>query len=70
MFLEASLIATFAQQALGRPSPNWLGHFAAPEPIRRTGLWNTQHLESIPICQERLTRFGELVDDTLEGQPR
>ena len=67
---EAGLIALLAQHPIGHPSRGWLGRYAAAEGIRRSGLWNTQHLESTPFSEEQLARFEELVDSTIKGQPR
>jgi len=63
--LERGLIALFAQYPLGQPSPNWLGRFAASEKIRRTGLWNTQHIDAEPLTGEEFRRLEQLVKAAL-----
>jgi len=59
--LERGLIALFAQYPLGQPSPNWLGRFAASEEIRRSGLWNTQHIDAEPLTIEEFQRLKQPV---------
>jgi hypothetical protein len=62
--LERGLIALLAQRPIAAPSPTWLGHHAAAEPIRRSGLWNTQHVDAQPLTAEQLARFELLVDNS------
>ncbi|MHB9109490.1 MAG: hypothetical protein ACYDCO_20750 [Armatimonadota bacterium] len=52
--LEAGLIALLAQAPLGMPSRNWLGQYAAAPEIVRTGLWNTRHVDDIPLTTAQL----------------
>jgi hypothetical protein len=65
MLLESGLIALLAQHPLGQPSEDWLGHHAASEEIRRTGLWNTQRVDAVPLTDEEVQRFERLVQAAL-----
>ena len=47
--LESRLIGTVARCSLCRPSDNWLGLSSPKEKIRKSGLWQVQHLGSSPI---------------------
>ena len=47
--LEATLIATVAQCPACGPSRNWLGLFSPKPTIRRSGLWQIQHLSATPL---------------------
>jgi hypothetical protein len=62
--LERGLIGLLAQAPIAAPSASWLGHYAAAEPIRRSGLWNTQHVDAQPITAEQLARFERLVENS------
>lgn len=59
--IEKGLIALIAQYPLGQPSTNWLGKFSASAEIRRSGLWNTQHIEAEPLTSEEFRRIEQLV---------
>jgi len=59
--LEARLIATLAACSICKPSPHWLGLNAYADTVRRTGLWNSQHTDGLPMVQADLSRFSELV---------
>lgn len=65
--LEAGLIALLAQYSLAVPSQEWLGQYAAAPEIRRTGLWNTQHVNDAPLTDAQLSRVDELITLTLQG---
>lgn len=65
--LERGIIALLAQHPLSPPSPDWLGKYAANEKIRRSGLWNTQHIEAKCLSFEQFHRVEELVAITLKG---
>ncbi len=60
MDLERSLIGLFVRTPLGPPSEDWLGHHAAPDKIRRSGLWNTQHIEAEPLNPSGLIRLEQI----------
>ena len=55
--LERGLIALIAQHPLAAPSPSWLGRFATSPNIRRTGLWNVQHCDSLSLTTDELEAF-------------
>lgn len=65
--LERGIIALLAQHPLSPPSPDWLGKYAVNEKIRRSGLWNTQHIEAKCLGFEQFYRLEELVAITLKG---
>jgi len=50
--LESSLIGTLAHCKLCRPSNTWLGSHSPKEEIRKSGLWQVQHLKSQPINEK------------------
>jgi hypothetical protein len=47
--VERVMIGLLAQHPLAAPSANWLGHHALHPVIRRTGLWNTQEVDAVPM---------------------
>ena len=59
--LESGLIAILSQFPPGQPSDNWLGKYAASPDIVRSGLWNTQHINSTPLSMIQLERLQKLV---------
>jgi hypothetical protein len=60
--LEEELIATMANCDNCKPSENWLGNFAADELVRKSGLWNHQHVTSKNYASEKT--IGRLEDLT------
>jgi len=44
--LEEKLIASLAACPQCRPSKSWLGQYAWSEKIRKSGLWNSNHVDS------------------------
>lgn len=56
LLLEKALIAQLAKFPLGSPSEN--------EKIRRSGLWNSQHIDAEPMTQKEFSRFKELVESS------
>jgi hypothetical protein len=40
-----ALLSNFGRTPVDDPSPNWLGHFSDRERVRRSGLWNQNHVE-------------------------
>lgn len=61
--LEEQLIATMAKCEKCRPSKNWLGNFAADELVRKSGLWNHQHVTSKSYASEKtIERLKDLAD--------
>lgn len=62
--LEEGLISLIANAPLGSQSGGWLGNYSASEIIRRTGLWNTQKVEGVPLTRKQLERIHELCENT------
>ena len=60
--LEEGLIALFASDMEETPSSCWLGHYAANQRIRQSGLWNSEHVDGKPLTVKQLQQFKELVD--------
>jgi hypothetical protein len=40
-----ALLSNFDRKALDPPSRNWLGHFCDRERVRKSGLWNQNHVD-------------------------
>jgi len=59
--LERGIIALLAQHPIAPPSDTWLGRHAAPAEIRRTGLWNTQHINADPLTTKQWVRLESLI---------
>jgi hypothetical protein len=53
-----ALLSNFHRPALDPPSGRWLGHHAAAEKVRRSGLWNVNHVtdEHDPVYLQLLGR--------------
>jgi hypothetical protein len=65
--LEERLIATLAKCPGCEPSMEWLGHYAASEEIRQSGLWNVQHVYSNKrMTQQYLSKLRELAHQELK----
>ena len=61
--LERGLIAQLAQHPISRLAvETWLGQYAAAKEIRKSGLWNTQHVHSEPLTQGEGLRLRELIE--------
>jgi len=61
--LEEELIATIAKCDKCKPSENWLGNFAADELVRKSGLWNHQHVTSKNYASEKtIERLEDLAN--------
>lgn len=58
---EKLLIATIAACKVCQPSPQWLGRFAYSEDVRRTGLWNSDHVSGPTLKAAGLRCFSDLV---------
>jgi len=59
--LEALLVATLDACHVCQPSPHWLGLYAYPETVRRSGLWNSQFVGGPSISGSDFARVDELV---------
>ncbi|MHC1599265.1 MAG: peroxide stress protein YaaA [Candidatus Methanospirareceae archaeon] len=52
-------MATVAKCAKCKPSENWLGNYAADELVRKSGLWNHQHVTSKNVVtEEAIERYN------------
>ncbi len=40
-----ALLSNFGRSPIDPPSANWLGHYCPREKIRRSGLWNSNHVD-------------------------
>jgi hypothetical protein len=40
-----ALLSNFERSPLDPPSPGWLGHYCNRERVRKSGLWNSDHVE-------------------------
>jgi len=64
-FFEKRLIATISACPICSPSMDWLGNYAWSEKVKKSGLWNSNHVFSSEVFTEKqLTRFEELVKRT------
>ena len=43
-----SLLSNLDREPVDPPSPGWLGHYADREAVRRSGLWNVDHVAAAP----------------------
>jgi hypothetical protein len=64
-FIERNSIALLscATGSLDTPSSSWLGHHAASSNVRRSGLWNSNHVDE-PYHPEFLQLLASLAADT------
>jgi len=63
--LEEKLIASLAACPQCEPSEDWLGRFAWNEKVRRSGLWNSDHVDSENKMNSKdLERLNQLVKQT------
>lgn len=40
-----AFLSNYGREAIDPPSPGWLGRHAASEEVRRSGLWNVNHVD-------------------------
>jgi hypothetical protein len=40
-----SLLSNFGKEPLDPPSPHWFGHHCPRDKVRRSGLWNNNHVD-------------------------
>lgn len=64
--IERGLISLFAQYPIGGPSQNWLGLYAADEKVRKSCIWNSQHINSDPLNIEEFHLLEDFIKNTLE----
>lgn len=55
-----ALLSNFTTPAPDQPSPNWLGHHSGRERVRRSGLWNNNHVDET-YDPDFLNLFEDLV---------
>jgi hypothetical protein len=65
--LEARLIATVASCGTCRPSLAWLGLAAYPPEVRKTGLWNTQHVHGPTLTDTDLDQLARAAGAVTSG---
>ena len=59
-----ALLSNFERPPIDAPSPTWLGRDAASEAIRRSGLWNVNHVHDQPhgavldVLRRYISRMG------------
>ena len=58
-----ALLSSWGNDAIDPPSREWLGHSSARGRVRRSGLWNNNHVDEI-YSAEFLDRLGELIENT------
>jgi hypothetical protein len=59
--LESRLIGTISNCHLCKPSETWFGNYSPLEKIRKSGLWQVQHLYSKPITSKDKAFIHRLV---------
>jgi hypothetical protein len=57
-----AVLSNYGKPPLDPPSPCWLGHHSDRERVRRSGLWNQNHVDESYEARF-LDRFDELVSD-------
>jgi hypothetical protein len=62
---EEKIIATISACPVCKPSEKWLGNFAWSEKVRRSGLWNSNFVDSFKrLTEEDLMRLKQLAFKT------
>src|SRR2546423_10313456 len=56
------LLSNFEKEPLDPPSGGWLGHYCNRELVRKSGLWNQNHVDKT-YDQAFLGRFDRLVSE-------
>jgi hypothetical protein len=62
--MEQGLIASLAACPSCRASPTWLGRHAYSQNVQRSGLWNCEFLDAMPLTHSELTRFENLAQQS------
>ncbi len=59
-----ALLSNFRKESIDPPSPAWLGLHSARERVRRSGLWNNNHVDEVyePSFLEVLARAARETD--------
>jgi hypothetical protein len=58
--LERRLIGSLANYSQCTPSENWLGRYSPKPKIRKSGLWQVQHLKSSPITSQDMEKIKKI----------
>jgi hypothetical protein len=61
-----ALLSNYCGPALDPPSATWLGRYSDRERVRRSGLWNSNHVDG-HYAPEFLEALRQLVDATRQG---
>ena len=64
--LESRLIGTVSRCPLCKPTNNWLGDFSPKVKIRKSGLWQIQHLNSRAITEDEKGIIKDAIAKTRE----
>jgi hypothetical protein len=61
-----ALLSNYGKPALDAPSPSWLGHYCDRERVRRSGLWNSNHVDETcdPAFLDRLAQLVAEMEPT------
>ena len=62
--IESSIIGTVARCSLCQPSKNWFGSHSPESKIRKNGLWQVQHLDSLPINTSDMNFIKKAIEMT------
>lgn len=59
-----ALVSNYAKPAIDERNPRWLGRFSRSEKLRRSGLWNVDHVDDAydPAVLDRLATAVETTD--------
>ena len=58
-----ALLSSYVEPNNDGPSPNWLGHHSGRERVRRSGLWNNNHVDEA-YDPDFMNLFDDLVNQT------
>lgn len=59
-----ALLSVYRETSSDQPSARWLGQFSGRERVRRSGLWNNNHVD-----EKYDVRFLDLLDDLVRRMP-
>lgn len=62
--LESLLIGTLSQCSKCKPSKNWFGRYSPIDKIRKSGLWQVQHLNSPSIKDQETINITRAIKET------
>lgn len=61
-----ALLSNYAKEPVDPPSADWLGHHCSRERVRKSGLWNQNHVDEHPD-PEFLGKLEQLIHQTKEA---